>query len=386
MAAPDGLSMSLEDIIKKSARPGGQQGPTGGRGGRGGSHGGPFSPNGGMRRVGNTQSSGVSKPGRSAFNQGRRQGQRQPSQQSGRGGGRLGGRGGGRAFNRTEKDFQQIRRKAQMCYIEEATGDVVVQYHNTIIVRISPEGDILLDSGGFHKRMTLASFNDVLAPVGIKVSAPEAGRLEDTQWLVSDGRSLFRFQDGMTLDSKGIHSATRGALVLQAFDNPSAAAATFASNAAAAQAGLLPMNTPGVPLGGSSRGFMQDRSIGQSGNQGARHYGRAVNNDRGRHRSAAASRGADGSFINKTTQEGSSHERRPPHARDAMDVDMVPSDIVSYQDEPRHQHQSGRQRSSGPEERYGLGRMRSQGWHGHADEDMAASSQQHRLYAQGRHM
>ena len=45
--------------------------------------------------------------------------------------------------------------------------------------------------------MTLGSFNDVLAPVGIKITAPEAGRLEDSQWLVSDGRSLYRFQDGM---------------------------------------------------------------------------------------------------------------------------------------------------------------------------------------------
>ncbi len=37
-----------------------------------------------------------------------------------------------------------------------------------------------------------------------------------------------------TLEAKGPHGATRGPLILQAFNNPSAAAATFASNVAGA--------------------------------------------------------------------------------------------------------------------------------------------------------
>lgn len=41
-----------------------------------------------------------------------------------------------------------------------------------------------------------------------------------------------------TLEAKGPHGATRGPLILQAFNNPSAAAATFASNVAGAP--LLP--------------------------------------------------------------------------------------------------------------------------------------------------
>lgn len=44
---------------------------------------------------------------------------------------------------------------------------------------------------------TLKSFNDVLAPVGVKVSAPDMGPPSESQWLVSDGRSLYRFEDGM---------------------------------------------------------------------------------------------------------------------------------------------------------------------------------------------
>ena len=36
-----------------------------------------------------------------------------------------------------------------------------------------------------------------MGPIGVKVSAPEAGHPADSQWLVSDGRSLFRFTDGM---------------------------------------------------------------------------------------------------------------------------------------------------------------------------------------------
>jgi hypothetical protein len=50
---------------------------------------------------------------------------------------------------------------------------------------------------------TLNSFNDALGPVGVKVSAPEAGHPADSQWLVSDGRSLFRFTDGMVRASDG---------------------------------------------------------------------------------------------------------------------------------------------------------------------------------------
>lgn len=48
---------------------------------------------------------------------------------------------------------------------------------------------------------TLNSFNDAMGPIGVKVSAPEAGHPADSQWLVSDGRSLFRFTDGMARTS-----------------------------------------------------------------------------------------------------------------------------------------------------------------------------------------
>lgn len=382
--------MSLDDMIRKSTKPGVRQGIGGAGGGGSGLGGGAGAGhNGGMRRMGGPQGSGVSKPGRSAFNQGRRHPQFQH-------GGRFGGRGGGRGQSRGEKDFWQIRRKAQSCFIEEATGDVVVQYHETIIVRISPEGDILLDSGGFHKAMTMASFNDVLSAVGVKVSAPEAGRLEDSQWLVSDGHSLFRFQDGMTLGSKGPHSATRGPLVLQAFNNPSAAAATFASNAVAAQVGLLPKNAPGVPLEGSTRGPPHNRSVLQGRGRfrqvqyagGPSSSGRAVEN-----RSISGGRGSGGPVIN--IRRGQPAEREWHGGMGGPDVEMGVQDEQPYEDEPFQQRPGGGHRSSGLEERYDLGGMRSQGWDGDAADDVipprhhrrvSPSHQQRRLYAQGRHM
>lgn len=323
-------------------------------------------------------SSGISKPGRSAFNQGRRQ----PHPQHG---GRSGGRGGGRGQARSERDFWLLRRKEQMCFIEEATGDVVVQYHKTIIVRISPEGDILLDSGGFHRAMTLASFNDVLEAVGVKVSAPEPGRLENSQWLVSDGRSLFRFQDGMTLGSKGPHSATRGPLVLQAFQNPSAAAATYASNAAAAQVGLLPKNAPGVPLPGSTRGSSQNRSAHQVASRfrEAQYVSNSSPTGRGRNQPRFGGRGR-GITSNNSREVQSAGQEWHTDMGGPPDVDMSSmQDVTSYQKEPFQQSQAGGYRSSGLE-RYDLGGMRSQGWD--AEDDVIVSRQQRRLYAQGRHL
>lgn len=48
---------------------------------------------------------------------------------------------------------------------------------------------------------TLASLNDALNPIGIRVSAPEGG-VEGGQWSISDGKSLVRFQDGVVSEEE----------------------------------------------------------------------------------------------------------------------------------------------------------------------------------------
>ncbi len=42
------------------------------------------------------------------------------------------------------------RPQDQQCYVDEETGEVVVQFHETDIVRVNISGDVKLTSGGFH--------------------------------------------------------------------------------------------------------------------------------------------------------------------------------------------------------------------------------------------
>lgn len=86
----------------------------------------------------------------------------------------------------------------------------------------------------------IASMNDALNPIGIRITAP-GGDVTTGQWSISDGKSLVRYADGVVLPGKG--ETQRGQQVLEAFQNPNravVAAATAASNAMASNAGLLP--------------------------------------------------------------------------------------------------------------------------------------------------
>ena len=42
------------------------------------------------------------------------------------------------------------RPQDQQCYVDEETGEVVVQYHATDIVRVNVSGDVKITSGGYH--------------------------------------------------------------------------------------------------------------------------------------------------------------------------------------------------------------------------------------------
>ncbi|GAB4823212.1 hypothetical protein N2152v2_010258 [Parachlorella kessleri] len=143
-------------------------------------------------------------------------------------------------------------RRYQSCFIEEPSGDVVFRLKETDIVRVSPSGDITLTTGGWYTPTTLASLNDALNVVGIRITAP-GGAVEGGDWSITDGRALMRYFDGVVIASKGPQHMTRGRQLLQAFQNPNrsaAAAATAASNAAAAQAGIVP-NMGYQPQGGA---------------------------------------------------------------------------------------------------------------------------------------
>ena len=95
----------------------------------------------------------------------------------------------------------------------------------------------------------VASMNDALNPIGIRITVP-GGDVTTGEWSISDGKSLVRYFDGVVLPGKG--AVQRGQQVFEAFKNPNRAvvtAATAASNAMAANAGLLPgfVNPPPPP-------------------------------------------------------------------------------------------------------------------------------------------
>ncbi|KAL4859335.1 hypothetical protein ACK3TF_001072 [Chlorella vulgaris] len=240
MGEPFGLHLSLDDLISKQNT---QQ---------------------------REQNSGYGKQQRSG-----RSGGRHHTQQGGRGGRSQGGRSqGGHGSGRTQQQQprqQQDYHTMQSCYQEEGDGDYVFRYRSTDVVRIDAAGNITLQSGGHYNAGTLASLNDALNLIGIRVTCP-SGDVRAGEWSISDGRSLTRFHDGVVLPAKGPQQAGRGRQLLVAFNNPhhaQQAAATAASNAAATAAGVLPFLgfiPPGIP---ASRPAAAMQTPGRGGGAGS---------------------------------------------------------------------------------------------------------------------
>eukprot|EP01026_Neomeris_dumetosa_P036489 TRINITY_DN2945_c1_g1_i4.p1 TRINITY_DN2945_c1_g1~~TRINITY_DN2945_c1_g1_i4.p1 ORF type:complete len:259 (-),score=10.48 TRINITY_DN2945_c1_g1_i4:51-746(-) len=97
-------------------------------------------------------------------------------------------------------------REHQTCFQEEETGDVVVRYRRTEIVRVRQNGEVVLTSGGYHGPTTLQSINDALNLLGIRVT-PQ-GDVRKGVWNISDG-NVFNSRIN-SFDSKlTIHSFPR---------------------------------------------------------------------------------------------------------------------------------------------------------------------------------
>mmetsp|Transcript_1593 Transcript_1593/g.3469 ORF Transcript_1593/g.3469 Transcript_1593/m.3469 type:complete len:176 (-) Transcript_1593:226-753(-) len=84
-------------------------------------------------------------------------------------------------------------RKHVECYEDEVTGDTVVRFYETDVVRITKE-DIVLDSGGYSNEVTRQCINEALATYTFEVKVIQG------KWFVSDGRfRLIRFSDGVVI-------------------------------------------------------------------------------------------------------------------------------------------------------------------------------------------
>ncbi|GIL69943.1 hypothetical protein Vretimale_10054 [Volvox reticuliferus] len=292
MSEPAGLSMSLDDLIKKrsqGSRGGGQAMRSGGRGGGGlGVRGGGV--NKFSDRKGNGLKAGVEFSGRQqqytpqhrAQGFGGRQGpQRGPFQQ------RRGGFGGRGAFGARPQHGGGT--SSVQTYLDDNTGNVVVKLKDTEVVTVSPSGEIALTTGGWFTQTTFDVMNKALGVLQIHVTA--TGDVRDGAWQVAYGPHLLRFYDGIILHPKNpATAAQRAPMVLAAMSgaptpapatantgigaaagygaglilpssstsmgalgtNPLAASAAAASTAAALAAGVMARARVALGLGGSS--------------------------------------------------------------------------------------------------------------------------------------
>ncbi|GIL59139.1 hypothetical protein Vafri_14057 [Volvox africanus] len=294
MSEPAGLSMSLDDLIKKrsqGSRGGGQVMRSGGRGG------GALGVRGGgvnkfSDRKSNVVKAGIEFSGR----QQQPTAQYRPQSFGGRHGGRHGAQRGGFQQRRggfggrgafVERQQYGGGTSSVQTYLDDNTGNVVVKLKDTEVVAVSPSGEITLTTGGWFTQTTFEVMNKALGVLQIHVTA--TGDVRDGAWQVAYGPHLLRFYDGIILHPKNpATAAQRAPMVLAAMSgaaapatasntgigttgygaglmlpssstamgalgaNPLAASAAAASTAAALAAGVMARARVALGLGGSS--------------------------------------------------------------------------------------------------------------------------------------
>lgn len=104
----------------------------------------------------------------------------------------------------------------QDCFVDEE-GNVAITFDGLTMVRIARNGDVMIDTHGRHQRAVAKSLSFTLAPIGIKFSTKGEDSYDDSDWNVSDGRTLVRFSDGVVLKSKGMIDCNRGTIVMNQF-------------------------------------------------------------------------------------------------------------------------------------------------------------------------
>lgn len=139
----------------------------------------------------------------------------------------------------------EFRRQAQRVFVDRASGDVVLRLHATDIVRVRPNGDVLLCTGGWATHKTLQSMNDALELFGMWVEA--TGNPPNGNWKVTDSDGTVHTYRSNTEEAFTIRAKSgsaddrqRAQWLAEAYEvtyNPPAAAAAQGPRVAAAPAG-----------------------------------------------------------------------------------------------------------------------------------------------------
>lgn len=271
MSEPAGLGLSLDDLIKRSSTAHRKQDAGAKRGGMAGGRGAAGSPigvrGGGIaKRVVPSNNQAAARNGHSqSASAGPLAGGRH-----GRGGGASGGPNNRAAYN-SNNDRAPLR-PARMDTSYDDAGTLNVRLVKTDIVSVAPNGQVTLTSGGWRTATTLNCINRVLNLIGASLGCQ--GAPEDSNWSVSVGTALTRFEDGMKIPSKGRATADRAQIIYEGLqhgmEHPqgrgfSSAAPSFSNGANNSRGGFQGHNRNGN-FGADNSNFNGNmRSNGQQG-------------------------------------------------------------------------------------------------------------------------
>ena len=128
-------------------------------------------------------------------------------------------RGGGGADGRKQigqrRDFRSNARRYPRrsprppSAIVDETGTVVVSTGDgKEIIRVTPQGDITIDTGNKRDKRTFQILNEALNPIDIRITKV-TDRFDEDNWSISDGKTLRRFEDGIVIPGK-LHFSRAG--------------------------------------------------------------------------------------------------------------------------------------------------------------------------------
>jgi hypothetical protein len=114
-------------------------------------------------------------------------------------------------------DREAFRRSFQKVSIE-SNGTVVLRLHETDIVKVWPNGDVILNTGTWFTAKTMGSMNDALKHFGMVVEVVD-NPVTKGVWKVYDGHSkYYRFADNMKVPAAEDADRGRAAKLLEAYD------------------------------------------------------------------------------------------------------------------------------------------------------------------------
>lgn len=151
-------------------------------------------------------------------------------------------------------DFE-YRRRSQRVFVDRATNDVILRLHQTDIVRVRPNGDVILSTGGWATHKTQASMNDVLQLFDMYVDCASASPPQG-RWQVTDSDGTIHPYNNdetnyiITIRSKGGDDKKRAQWLAEAYEvpyTPTAAAAAQGPRVASAPRTATVMHAPPAP-------------------------------------------------------------------------------------------------------------------------------------------